>query len=177
MRRKRRQRRSFGCDLLRARLRQRAIAQHYRQYLKTAVIMLLCLQLLACSTLSVADSSREQITVAALATEIEQGRAPLLLDVRSPEEYAEGHVPGAVNIPFRQVPNQLDTLRQLSGDSKDDSNDSVEEPREVIVYCERGVRAAVAEESLIEAGFTSTIQLTGHMKAWRDANLPVETGE
>lgn len=161
----------FGCDR----------AQRYRKYLRAAVIGLLCLQLFACGTLSIAASASEQITVEALATEIEQGRAPLILDVRSPEEYAEGHIPGAVNIPHREVPNQLDTLRELSGELSSElsgeSNDKSGEPVEVIIYCERGVRAAIAEDSLIEAGFTSTIQLTGHMKAWRDSNLPVEVGE
>ncbi|MEL6816849.1 MAG: rhodanese-like domain-containing protein, partial [Cyanobacteria bacterium J06598_3] len=115
-------------------------------------------------------SASEQLTVQALAAEIEQGRAPLILDVRSPEEYAEGHIPGAVNIPFREMPDQLNKLRQLS--SQLDG-----EPGEVIIYCERGVRANIAEQSLIEAGFTTTIQLTGHMKAWRDGNLPIETGK
>jgi len=152
--------------------RDRAIAQHYRGYLRVAVIGLLCFQLFACSTLSLSASASEQITVTALATEIEQGRAPLILDVRSPEEYAEGHIPGAVNIPFREVLSQLDTLRNLNGEFSDESG----EPGEVIVYCERGARANIAEQSLIDAGFTSTIQLTGHMSAWRDANLPVERG-
>lgn len=117
----------------------------------------------------VADSAEPltlgQITVEALASRIEQGSAPLILDVRSPEEYAEGHIPGAVNIHFREVPNQLDAIRELAREG------------EIIVYCERGVRAGIAERSLLKADFSPVIQLTGHMPAWRSAGFAIVTGE
>lgn len=108
--------------------------------------------------------SGEQVAVSVLALQIEQDSAPLILDVRTTEEYAEGHVPGAVNIEYRQVPSQVELLRTF-------------EDKTVVVYCERGVRAGRAKAALIEAGFTSVVELSGDMVAWRAAGLPIEVGE
>mgnify|MGYP001802799950 FL=1 len=110
------------------------------------------LALLGC-TPAIAD---EQVTAGALAAQIEQGSPPLILDVRTAKEYAEGHVPGAVNIEYRQIPAQVEALRAF-------------EDKTVVVYCERGVRAGRAEAALVEAGFTSVVQLSGDMVAWRAA--------
>ncbi|MEL6902112.1 MAG: rhodanese-like domain-containing protein [Cyanobacteria bacterium J06606_4] len=119
--------------------------------------LLLCLQLLACSS----PPHAGQISAAALATQIEQGIAPLILDVRSAEEYATSHIPGALNINYRDIPNQLNSLQPYAN-------------QEIIVYCERGVRASRAEARLGKAGFSHVRQLRGDMSAWRAANLPVE---
>lgn len=123
---------------------------------RSVAIALFCLQIAACT----ATQAGQQITVAALAEQIEQGNAPLILDVRSPEEYAEGHIPGAINIPFRDIPNQTDTI---GASNRDD----------IIVYCERGIRAGVAENLLLDAGFVSVMSLTGDIVAWRAAGLPL----
>ena len=84
--------------------------------------------------------------------------APLVLDVRSPEEFAGGHVPGAVNLPHDQVRAHLAELSPQ---------------REVVVYCELGGRAAKAAEVLHAAGF-EVEHLTGDMKQWRQQGLPTE---
>ncbi len=128
------------------------------------IYLLLCLQLTACNAIS---GHEEEISVTALAQQIEQARAPLILDVRSPTEYAAGHIPNAVNLPYREITNQLESLHQL--ERKSDTH-------RIIVYCERGVRAGIAANRLSAAGFSSVIQLTGDMPAWRDAHLPISTG-
>lgn len=87
-----------------------------------------------------------------------RGDAPLVLDVRSAEEFASGHVPGAVNVPYDQVAAHIDDLGPT---------------REVVVYCERGPRALKAFAVLRDAGFTVR-QLAGHMNGWRELGLPVE---
>ena len=84
--------------------------------------------------------------------------APLVLDVRSADESAGGHVPGARNVSFDEVGARLGELGS---------------PREVVVYCESGRRAAKASAVLQEAGFTVR-HLTGDMKAWREAGHPTE---
>lgn len=108
-------------------------------------------------------SGSPAIAGADLAEEITRGQAPLVLDVRSDSEYAEGHVPGALHIPFRSVDDRYDELPV----AKDDP---------IVVYCAHGPRASWAEHSLREAGFTNVIQLDGHMSAWKEAGLPLETG-
>jgi rhodanese-related sulfurtransferase len=109
---------------------------------------------LACggSTAGVAEVSPQQV----LAFE---GRAdaPLVLDVRSAEEFASGHVPGARHVPYDQVEARLAELGP---------------PREVVVYCERGPRASKAAAALGAAGFTVR-HLTGDMSGWRAQGLPL----
>jgi len=101
------------------------------------------------------------ITAAALLEEIDAGRAPLVLDVRSTREYASGHVPGAVHVPFAEVADRADAL---------------EGPRDqlVVVYCELGPRAGVAKLALESQGFTNVHYLEGHMSDWRSAGRPLD---
>jgi len=86
----------------------------------------------------------------------------VVLDVRTPEEYAAGHVPRAINIPHDVVSEHLAAL----SDARD---------KEVIVYCRSGRRAAMAIDALREAGFEHVTHLEGDMLGWEAAQLPVET--
>lgn len=76
-----------------------------------------------------------------------------MLDVRRPDEYAAGHVPGAVNIPHDQIADRLAELEA----SKD---------KPIVAYCGSGRRAAIALATLHEAGFTKLLHLTGDMPGW-----------
>lgn len=101
------------------------------------------------------------MTPAALLDWISRGDAPAVIDVRSPGEFAEGHVPGAVNVPFTSV---------LSG------SDGVHVPksRAVVVYCGHGPRAWLAGQALRWRGYERVTYLRGHMAAWRRAGLREE---
>lgn len=107
------------------------------------------------------ETPRSDVDPARLVAWIENGDAPVLLDVRSAGEFARGHVPGAVNIPHDQLASRAEELAHARD-------------RDVVVYCERGGRAAKASATLRGAGFSSIKQLTGDMAAWRKAELPVE---
>lgn len=112
---------------------------------------------LACGEKPVAETTApEQLLV-----ELSSAAPPFVLDVRTPGEFAQGHVPGAVNIPHDALPARLTELEP-------------ERQREIVVYCERGGRAAVAEKVLREAGFGDVVHLEGDMAAWRAAGRPVE---
>jgi rhodanese-related sulfurtransferase len=87
------------------------------------------------------------------------GQGLVFLDVRTPEEFASGHVPGAVNIPVKQLPDRLAELGK--GDR-------------LVVYCERGPRAMAAVDTLSQAGYTDVSHMTGDMAGWRSAGLPIE---
>ena len=105
-------------------------------------------------------SSAQVITSAELVERLEGPDTPVILDVRTPEEYAEGHIPGAINVPHDQVAASLDSLESfLVG--------------EIVVYCRTGRRAGVAENVLREAGFTQVFDLEGHMSSWSEAELPI----
>lgn len=85
----------------------------------------------------------------------------LLLDVRTADEYAAGHLPGAYNLPHDQIPQRLAEL----GEARD---------REVVVYCRSGRRAAVALDVLQRAGFTRLAHLEGDYQGWIEDGRPVE---
>jgi len=85
-----------------------------------------------------------------------------VLDVRTPKEYAEGHVPGAVNVPYDQVASRL---AQIPKD------------KEVVLYCRSGRRAGLAAGGLEANGYTELKQLQGDMEAWLKEGRPVEGGD
>jgi rhodanese-related sulfurtransferase len=101
------------------------------------------------------------ITTAELAERVRTPPAPLILDVRSPREYAAGHIPGAVNIPHTQLAYRL-------GDLEIDKSD------EVVVYCQGGQRSALAEQALADAGYTGVLHLEGQLQEWQLRGYPVE---
>jgi phage shock protein E len=101
------------------------------------------------------------IAPAELAALIASGDAPLILDVRTPEEYAAGHLPGAVNVPHSELAGRLGEL-------------GVPRSGEIVVHCQSGRRAETAAVVLREAGYQNVRDLTGHMAAWRAAELPLE---
>jgi rhodanese-related sulfurtransferase len=82
----------------------------------------------------------------------------LLLDVRTPEEFAEEHIAGAVNISLQTLPQRLS---EIPGD------------KPVIVYCRSGNRSAEAVNLLRQAGYTAVTDMGGII-AWKNAGLPVE---
>lgn len=87
-------------------------------------------------------------------------KTPLvLLDVRTPEEFAAGHIAGAVNIPYDQVAAHLGEI------PKDE---------EVVLYCKSGRRAGLAAETLSANGYTRLGHLEGDMQGWTAAGRPVE---
>lgn len=96
----------------------------------------------------------------ALRARIEAGDPPPVLDVRSRAEFARGHVPGAVHVPFWAM---LWRARGLPV--------SREDP--VVVYCGHGPRARVAQSLLRLHGFRRVACLAGHMSRWRQAGFPV----
>ena len=97
-----------------------------------------------------------------LASRIEAGSPPPIMDVRSAEEFAESHIPGAVHIPFYSALSRSDGLPTREG-----------EP--LVVYCEHGPRAGLARIGLWMAGAGEVRFLEGHMAAWKADGLPVES--
>jgi rhodanese-related sulfurtransferase len=86
----------------------------------------------------------------------------LLLDVREANEFKGGKLPGAVHIPLSQLKERVGELAKMTS-------------RPVVVYCGVGRRARSAGALLANAGFGSTYMLSGGLKAWKDAGLPLET--
>lgn len=104
-----------------------------------------------------------QVPAATLKARLDGRKAlPLLLDVRAPEEFAAGHLPGAKNIPYDKIPSRINELKA--------SQDA-----EIVVYCRSGRRAGIALETLLGAGFSKLGHLEGDYEGWSAAGLPVST--
>lgn len=84
----------------------------------------------------------------------------VLIDVSEPEEFAKAHAAGARNLPF----GQLEGHKQLPGNKA----------LPLVVLCPTGARAGRAAGLLRKLGYANAQALTGGLKAWREANLPVE---
>lgn len=123
----------------------------------------LLILLAATGTAIAQDAAIETANIGAdeLMSRIEAETAPTILDVRTPEEFAAGHVPGAINIPYTELEERYSEL-QLEGSD------------ELVVYCQSGRRAAIAEAALSELGFTNVRDLDGHIAAWKQAERPLE---
>ena len=89
-----------------------------------------------------------------LLAQIDAGKAPVILDVRSKAEFDAGHVPGAVHVPFWQVAKSKEVLPS-------DTNEPL------VVYCGHGPRAYMAGAALRRLGFSRISYLAGHMTRWR----------
>ena len=98
------------------------------------------------------------ITPMKLFRRITAGEAPLILDVRTEQEYRDGHIPGAINIPHDELSDRLSELALAKSD-------------EVVVHCKSGRRAALATEVLTAAELTNVRELEGHMNAWKESGL------
>ncbi len=90
----------------------------------------------------------------------------LVIDVRDPERFAEGHIIGARNVPSANLAAQADALKKWK-----------EKP--VIICCDAGMTSATAARTLRASGFTKVVNLKGGLAAWQGENLPVvkATGE
>lgn len=90
---------------------------------------------------------------------INQGKT-LILDVRTADEFAAGHIRDAKNIPLKELKARIDELEKFKA-------------RPVVVVCAKGLRSAKATTQLNKAGYTEAASLLGGLDAWQSQGLPV----
>lgn len=91
------------------------------------------------------------------AQESKEGR---IVDVRTPEEYKEGHIQGSMLIPLQELPQHLDKLP-----NKEET---------LYVYCRSGGRSAQAVAFLQQNGYTNVHNMNGGIMAWESKSYPIE---
>ena len=101
---------------------------------------------------------------AAEATMLINREEAVVLDVRSAAEFADGHIPGAINVPAERVADKLAELESYRS-------------KPVIVTCQSGVRAGGACSKLKKGGFERLYELSGGVGSWKQAGLPVKKGK
>lgn len=84
-----------------------------------------------------------------------------VLDVRQPDEFAAGHIPGATLIPVWDVAGRLAEIPR---------------DRQVLVVCRSGARSAQGRDILLHAGYPSVTSMEGGMTAWTAAGNPTTSG-
>jgi rhodanese-related sulfurtransferase len=84
----------------------------------------------------------------------------VFLDIRDDGEYKTGHIPGAIHIPLKQLPERIAEIEK-------------QRPKPVIAYCRSGNRSNGAGGILRKHGFETVYNLAGGITAWQNANLPV----
>lgn len=85
---------------------------------------------------------------------------PLVLDVREADEFAAGHIQGAVHVPVGELDARVDEFKKY-----------LEKP--VLVHCQKGIRSKGACGILKQKAFTQLYQLEGGIEAWQSAKLPL----
>lgn len=98
----------------------------------------------------------QTITPQELAVELASQRAPMVLDVRTPQEHSAGRIDGSANMP-------LDTIRE--------AHETVPADRPIVVHCAVGYRGYLAERILRQLGHRDVRNLTGGFRAWKLCQL------
>jgi glyoxylase-like metal-dependent hydrolase (beta-lactamase superfamily II)/rhodanese-related sulfurtransferase len=115
-----------------------------------------------------ADAPWAMLTTAYPVTEIDVDAVAarpahaFLLDVREPEEFAHGHVPGAVNVPQADLATRVDEIPR---------------GRPIYAVCQGGVRSLRSAQFLKQLGYDDVVSLRGGTQAWIDAGRPIEYGD
>jgi len=97
---------------------------------------------------------------AAKASEL-RDQGAFVLDVREPDEWAAGHIPGATLIPLGQLASRLAEVPQ---------------DQQVVVVCRSGNRSATGRDILLDAGFTEVTSMGGGMNTWISQGFETVTG-
>lgn len=121
---------------------------------------------LAAATLLTAAAAlsdeRAVIDAAALSARLQQHDSSLVvLDVRTPQEFAVGHIPGALNIPYDQLPARILELPDAAD-------------KDVVLYCATGKRTRMAIDRLREHGYSRLLHLEGDFADWQLVGRKVE---
>jgi rhodanese-related sulfurtransferase len=131
-------------------------------------IAIVLLSVFAATSFRSADVAQADAVTISLATTISVDEAAQLreegafvLDVREPQEWDAGHIPGATLIPLGEIPDRLDEIPQ---------------DQTVVVVCRSGNRSGQATQFLRQSGFGLTTSMSGGMNQWAAANFEILTG-
>jgi rhodanese-related sulfurtransferase len=104
-------------------------------------------------------TDRPQVMDVVTVASIKDDPDVVLIDVREPEEYAAGHIPGVLLIPMGEVPQRLDEIPT---------------DKTVITYCRSGNRSGQVMQFLQQQGYDNVHNMEGGIIAWEQAGRPVK---
>lgn len=115
---------------------------------------------IACQQGNKASSEISNVSTSEFKNLVDQHRG-IILDVRTPEEFAEGHIPGAINL-------------DVNGSNFKDEIGKLDKSKDYEVYCRSGKRSLKASEMMQSEGFTKVTNLDGGIMGWQEKGYPVE---
>jgi rhodanese-related sulfurtransferase/glyoxylase-like metal-dependent hydrolase (beta-lactamase superfamily II) len=101
----------------------------------------------------------ERVSVPMLTEELESSDPPVIIDVRSPQEWRDGHIPESRNIPLSQLKQRFEEFPT---------------GRRIAVHCAGGYRSSIAASMLRRNGIADVMELAGGITAWEAAALPIK---
>ena len=101
-----------------------------------------------CTGCGTETADYRQITMEEAAVWLEEEQDLVLLDVRTPEEYAEGHLPGAINLPNETISDEPPSVLP-------------DFDQQILVYCRSGNRSKQAVQKLVQLGYTDVVEIGG----------------
>lgn len=119
---------------------------------------------LICSLLLSAETQIVDVSPAKAEAILAEKEAPQVIDVRTPEEYAEGHIKGAV-------------LIDVNGDDFEKKLSQLDKSKPYLVHCRSGGRSGRAMSAFKKLGFQQIYHLNKGMLGWEAAGMPVVKGE
>lgn len=128
------------------------LIEHYFYSVPLLVVVILLIQ-------SNAVKGGKKITPQDLVSLTNQDAAKLI-DLRSPNEFADGHITGSINIPYADIEDRLHEIKLQEGKS-------------LVLICDSGSQSANAGEVLNKSGYQNTVILSGGIGAWKLDNLPL----
>lgn len=124
------------------------------------IITLVC----ACTLFIISTAFAGQVNIVSqtvLQNKMMNNEPMIIIDVRTSEEYAQGHVPNAINISHDQIEQRFSEI-------------SAFKDKELVIYCRSGRRAGIVEAFLLKKGFSNINHLDGDYNAWHQNSLPFE---
>ncbi len=106
------------------------------------------------------------VDMAAFKSAFDSRSLGLLIDVREPGEYADGHIPGAINIPRGQIEFRIWALVGYP--------DKLDLATRITLYCASGSRCALAAKSLQDLKFSNVVAADMRIGDWQKAGYPLE---
>ena len=110
--------------------------------------LLLLLFLAGCTASNEQENSYRQISMDEAVTMMEEESGYIILDVRTPEEFRERHIPNAINIPNETI-------------GSEDIQELPDKDQLILVYCRSGNRSKQASEKLAALGYTNIVEFGG----------------
>ena len=95
----------------------------------------------------------------------------LLLDIREPQEYTRGHIPGAILVPRGMLEFEIHKIVEAAATDRTVPADE----QKIVLYCGTGGRSALAAQSMESMGFRQVRSMAGGLVAWAAAGLPLDT--